>query len=164
VCCKYSRRKYFVKKRNIYIPMKWVQNKVTTVRPGPVAPPLTSHNHIGNIKKEKEPPRQYLKKKKTTSARVPVRLFLSVARRDGRQRHRAMPRPRRPKTPVPVGVNLVPKGGTNTTVLFSSEGARTKDPLRRTTPSSNTTVISSCTSTTIAASSSTSTTTKQKVN
>jgi hypothetical protein len=25
-----------------------------------------------------------------------------------------------------VGENLVPKGGTNTTVLFSSEGARTK--------------------------------------
>jgi hypothetical protein len=24
----------------------------------------------------------------------------------------------------PVGVNLVPKGGTNTTVLFSSEGAK----------------------------------------
>jgi hypothetical protein len=35
---------------------------------------------------------------------------------------------------VPVGVNLVPKGGTNTTVLFPSERARTKEPLRRTTP------------------------------
>jgi hypothetical protein len=33
---------------------------------------------------------------------------------------------------------LVPKGGTNTTVLFSSEGAKTKEPLRRTTPSSTT--------------------------
>jgi hypothetical protein len=31
------------------------------------------------------------------------------------------------------------KGGTNTTVLFSSEGARTKEPLRRTTPCSTTT-------------------------
>jgi hypothetical protein len=37
-----------------------------------------------------------------------------------------------------VGVNLVPKGGTNTTVLFSSKGARTKEPLQRTTPSSTT--------------------------
>jgi hypothetical protein len=52
-----------------------------------------------------------------------------------------------------VGVKLVPEGGTNTTVLFSSEGARIKVPLRRTTASSITTV---------AASSSTSTTTKQK--
>jgi hypothetical protein len=50
-----------------------------------------------------------------------------------------------------VGVNLVPKGGTNTTVLFSSEGARTKEPLRRTTPSSTT------------ANSTTTATTKQKL-
>jgi hypothetical protein len=42
-------------------------------------------------------------------------------------------------------------GGTNTTVLFSSEGARTKEPLRRTTPSSTT------------ASSTTTATTKQKL-
>jgi hypothetical protein len=49
---------------------------------------------------------------------------------------------------------LVPKGGTNTAVLFSSEGARTKEPLRRTTPSSITTAASASTSTTIAASSS----------
>jgi hypothetical protein len=39
-----------------------------------------------------------------------------------------------------VGAKLVPKGGTNTTVLFSSEGARTKESLRRTTPSSITTL------------------------
>jgi hypothetical protein len=46
---------------------------------------------------------------------------------------------------------MVPKGGTNTTVLFSSEGARTKEPLRRTTPSSTT------------ANSTTTATTKQKL-
>jgi hypothetical protein len=43
------------------------------------------------------------------------------------------------------------KGGTNTTVLFSSEGARTKEPLRRTTPCSTT------------ANSTTTATTKQKL-
>jgi hypothetical protein len=42
-----------------------------------------------------------------------------------------------------VGAKLLVKiwyrrGGTNTTVLFSSEGARTKEPLRGTTPSSTT--------------------------
>jgi hypothetical protein len=50
-----------------------------------------------------------------------------------------------------VGAKLLVKiwyrrGGTNTTVLFSSEGARTKEPLRRTTPSS--TIVNSTTTAT----------------
>jgi hypothetical protein len=50
---------------------------------------------------------------------------------------------------------LIPKGGTNTTVLFSSEGAKNQRALRWTPPSS---------SITTAIFTSTSTTTKQKVN